>query len=202
MGVLGLVGDGIRPGEYLAPTQCRNVPRIEPGQIRVVECEASSLSAYHAELLTLANVVLYDRSLVAALAEVLPIGVYAEPLPATAGAGPAIALRALEFAADGWSVLQLIERRVVWRQRLRSVTAGLSRPGDGNSPLLAIGTIRASRYKDRRDTTTDLAIVAAELGSDELLSLTFAPAAVLSGAPAGPQPPAHSQVFTANGLAG
>ena len=188
--------------EYLAHEQRENEPPMEPGQIRVVECEAASLSAFHAELLTRANVVLYERALLAAVAEALPIGVYAEPLPAIGAAEPAIARRAVEFAADGWSVLQLVEKRLGWRQRLRSVTEDLNRRSGSNSPLLAIGTIRASRYKDLADTATDPALLAAELRTDELLSLTFAPPATRSCAPPGPHCPAQAQVFTANGLAG
>jgi hypothetical protein len=202
MSVLSLVGDDIEFDEYLAQGQHRSEPTIEPGQIWVVECEAASLSTFHAELLTRANVVLYERVLLAAVAEVLPIGVYAEPLPATAATGPAIARRALEFAADGWSVLQLVERRIGWRQLLRSVTEDLNRRSGSNSTLLAIGTIRASRYRRRRDAATNPAIITAELHSDELLSLTFAAPANASGALLGPRHPTQGQVFTANGLAG
>ncbi len=198
MGVLSLVGDGMGSDEYLTHEQRENDPTIEPGQIRVVECEPASLSAFHAELLTRANVVLYERALLAAVAEALPIGVYAEPLPPIGAAGPAIARRAMEFAADGWSVLQLVERRVGWRQRLRSVAEGMSRQGGNNSSLLAIGTIRASRYRDCAETAADLALLAAELRSDELLSLTFAAPGTLSRL----RCPAQGQVFTANGLAG
>ena len=82
----GLVGHSIGSDEYLTHEQCRNKPTIEPGQIWVVECEAASLSTFHAELLTRANVVLYERVLLAAVAEALPMGVYAEALPATAAA--------------------------------------------------------------------------------------------------------------------
>ena len=81
MGVVSLVSDGMGSDEYLTHEQRENDPTIEPGQIRVVECEPASLSAFHAELLTRANVVLYERALLAAVAEALPIGVYAEPLP-------------------------------------------------------------------------------------------------------------------------
>ena len=206
MGVLSLVGDGTAPDEYLPHERRLAEPTIEPGQIWVVECEPASLSAFHASLLPRANVVLYERAVLAALAEALPIGVYAEPLPATGPTEPTIAPRALQFAGDGWSVLQLVEMRGGWRQRLRSVTADLNRPGGGTSPLLAIGTIRASRYRHRCDTGTDLAIVIAELRSDELLSLTFAASSAPAGTSPGTSPglrrPAQGQVFTANGLAG
>jgi hypothetical protein len=202
MDVLSLVGDGIGSDEYLIHQKRQDEPTIEAGQIRVVECEAAFLSAFHAELLTRANVVLYERALMEAVAEVLPIGVYAEPLPATAATGPAIARRAVEFAADGWSVLQLVERRAGWRQLLRSVTEDLNRRSGGTSSLMTIGTIRASRYKDRANTASDLTLLVAELHSDELLSLTFAPPAAPFGASPRLYRPAPGQMFTANGLAG
>ena len=75
------------------------------------------------------------------------------------------------------------------------MTEDLDRLGGFTSPLLAIGTITASRYRQRRGTQTELASVAAGLRCDELLSLTFALADV-SGRPA------QGQLFTANGLAG
>jgi hypothetical protein len=194
MGVISLIDAGNGSDEYLAYEQRRNEPAFEPGQIWVVECEAASLRAFHTELLSRASVVLYDRALVTAVAEALPLGVYAEPLPATAPAGPSIAPRAVEFAADGWSVLQLVETRPGRRQLLRCVTEDLNRTSGIKAPLLAIGTISASRYRYRCDTAKDLAIVAAALPSDELLSLTFASPVA--------DPPAPGQVFTANGLAG
>lgn len=189
--------------EYLGDGPCEQEPTVEPGQIWLVECEAASLSAFHAGLMARANVVLYDRALLAAVADSLPIGAYAEPLAApgpagTGTAGPAIAPRALQFAADGWSVLQLVERRAGWRQLLRFSPEALSGTSCAKSPLLAIGTITAShrpgQYRRWRGSSTDLAIVAAELRPDELLSLTFAPP--------GLRPQAQGQVFTANGLAG
>ena len=52
---------------------------------------------------------LYDRALAPLVAQLLPIGAYAEPLSApTMAAGPAVAPRALDFAAEGWSVGQLV----------------------------------------------------------------------------------------------
>jgi hypothetical protein len=203
MGVFHALRGNTAPNEYLGDGQCQREPTIEPGQIWLVECDNASLSAFHAGLLARVNVVLYERALLALVAEALPIGAYAEPLPATGAAGPAIAPRALQFAADGWSVLQLVEMRPGWRQRLQFATEALNGPGNRASPLLAIGTITASRYRpiqdrQRRGNATDLAILAAELGPDELLSLIFGS----PGTPPGPGRPAQGQVFTANGLAG
>jgi hypothetical protein len=199
MGIFHALHGNAAPNAYKADGQCQTEPAIEPGQIWLVECENTSLSAFHAGLLTRANVVLYDRALLGVVAEKLPIGAYAEPLPAigsaaSGAAGPAIAPRALQFAADGWSVLQLVERRAGWHQRLSVATQEMVRRDGGRSPLLAIGTVVASRYRRWHGTSEDLAIAAAELGGDELLSLTFASPSL--------RPPAQGQVFTANGLAG
>src|SRR4051794_331523 len=104
MGVFRLAdGDSVLD-RYLTNEQRREEPAIEPGQIWLVECAPASLCAVHAGLLAQANVVLYEVAVAAALADALPIGIYAEKLPATADTGPAITRRALQFAADGWSV--------------------------------------------------------------------------------------------------
>ena len=47
-------------------------------------------------------------------------------------------------------------------------------PSTATAAAAAIGTITAGRYRQRHDIPADLAIVAAELGPDDLLSLTFA----------------------------
>ena len=201
MGVFHLVNEHTIPDQYLAPEQWQTEPAIEPGQIWLVECAPASLSAVHARLLARANVVLYERPLLAALAAALPIGIYAEPLPAAADCEPVIAPRALQFAADGWSVLQLVERHAGWRRRLPSLADELYRSGC-RPPLLALGRIAAGRFQPLRGTATTLASIAAELGADELLSLTVAAPSARSEALAAPRVPAHSQAFTANGLAG
>ncbi|MGD9614617.1 MAG: hypothetical protein AB7H90_00580 [Alphaproteobacteria bacterium] len=131
---LYLVSGDTAPDEYLTGGQPPKEPRIEPGQIWLVECEPAALSAFHAALLRHANVVLYERALGAALAECLPIGAYAEPLSATAIPGPVIAQRARHFAAEGWSVVQLVERRD-GRERLPQVAAEYPRRPGGEASL-------------------------------------------------------------------
>jgi hypothetical protein len=202
MGVFHLVDDHTVLDQYLAQEQRQKEPAVEPGQIWLVECAPASLCAVHAGLLAQANVVLYERGLLAALADALPIGTYAEKLPATTVAEPAIAPRALQFAADGWSVLQLVERRAGWRRDLRSVTEELHRAGGGMPPLRAVGTITAGRYRRLHGIAADLVTVAAGLGPDGLLCLTFMRSDAALGASPVPRPAASGQAFTANGLAG
>src|SRR5690348_16276994 len=107
MNVYDVVRDDTASNQFRGGEQDWPQPVIEPGQIWLVECDPASLSAFHGVLLTRANVVLYEATLGAAVAEELPIGAYAEKLRATAAAAATIAPRALQFAADGWSVLQL-----------------------------------------------------------------------------------------------
>lgn len=126
-----LVPGDTEPDEYLAGEQHQE-PRVEPGQIWLVECGPASLCAFHAFLLRHANVVLYERALGPVLAECLPIGAYAEPLSATAIAGTVIAQRARHFAAEGWSVVQLIERRD-GRERVLQLAAEYPRRPDGEA---------------------------------------------------------------------
>ena len=161
---LHLVGEGMASDEYLTHEQRRNEPTIEPGQIWVVECEAASLSAFHAELLTRANVVLYERVLAGGGGRGVADRCLCRTAARDPATGPAIARRALEFAADGWSVLQLVERRVGWRQLLRSVAEDRNRRGasairrcwrSGRSGPAGIDTAATPRK--------NLPIVAAEL---------------------------------------
>lgn len=130
-----LIQDDSIPDEYLKNNSSLIEAAIGPGRVWLVECDPAGLSPAHANLLLQANVVLYERALGAALAAILPTGLYAEPLPAPAMTGPAIAPRARHFAAEGWSVVQLVERRD-GRGRLVQVAAREpGRPG-GASPGL------------------------------------------------------------------
>src|SRR5881227_3055842 len=89
----------------------RSVPQLPgllPGQIWLVEHGAGMpLSPLDRAVLAAANVVLYDRALASLVAQLLPLGAYAEPLPGVEPAtGPAIMPRALDCAAGGWGLLQ------------------------------------------------------------------------------------------------
>ena len=176
-------------------------PTIGPGQIWVIEqASPAALTALHRDALDRANVVLYDRALAPLVARVLPIGTYAEPLPAdeTAGDGAAnsaISPRALQFAADGWSVVQLVPAHGDWRRRLRGVaTTASRRNGGANLPLHAITTTAADRHRRWDGCLRDLAVFVDEFADDDFLTLIVGP--LVS------RHPSRGDAFTANGLAG
>src|SRR5947209_20323637 len=107
----------------------RPLPIINPGQIWIVEHDlTAALCALDRDALTNANAVIYDRTLAPLVAQILPMGAYAEPL-SLAGqlAGPAISPRALELAGEGWSVVQLVAARPGRGERLHVVPPALVR---------------------------------------------------------------------------
>lgn len=167
---------------------------IEAGQIWLIEQEATTgLCPLDRSAVTGANVVLYDRALASLVAAVLPIGTYAEPLPLNAR--EAISPRALAFAADGWSVVQLTEPCAGRRARLQ----GTARPliplaGASDLPVQVIAKAADARGRSRDGCLPRLAELIDELGDDGPLTLVFGPLAIRT--------PADSHAFTANGLAG
>src|SRR5215472_18429875 len=84
---------------------------VKPGQVCLIEHSlARPLLPGDRGALTSADVVIYDRALAPVVASVLPIGAYAEAVSLDASyAGRALSTRALGFAFDGWSVVQLVE---------------------------------------------------------------------------------------------
>ena len=173
----------------------RRLPTINPGQIWVVEQDAASaLSALDREALINANAVIYDRALAPLVAQILPMGAYAEPLSvAGPAAGPAISPRALELAGEGWSVVQLVEARPGRRERLHIVPPVLVRANGGDLPVLVIAKT-AERYREWGVSLDALAEIIDEFGDDDLLTLVFEPIAA--------RYPTRTHAFTANGLAG
>lgn len=182
--------------QYFAGGQDYQMPAIGPGRICVFECVAAAFSPFHAAAIGCADAVLYEPALAPLVSGNLPIGIYAEKLPPTDAAGPAVSARAVRLAADGWSVVQLVEARRFWRERLKSAAeAAAAAPyGGGLLGLLAIGTVAADRHQRWEAPPAELALFVADLQQDELLALAFAPPAV--------RQPAQGQAFTANGLAG
>jgi hypothetical protein len=94
-------------------------PAVLSGQIWLIEHDSDSpLSAPDRDALAQANVVLFDRALASLVIEALPLGTYAEPLPAGFSA---LSPRALEFAAEGWGVVQLVAATPARQARLHTV---------------------------------------------------------------------------------
>lgn len=175
----------------------QQLPTIDPGQIWLIEQDpATALCTLDRAVLTGANVVLYDRALASVVAQVLPIGAYAEPLSGTApAAGPAIAARALEFAIGGWSVVQLVAAGPAWRARLPILPPALIRAQrSGGLPVRVIAKAAADRHHEVDSGLDDIAELIREFGDNELLTLVFGPFAARC--------PAQAHAFTANGLAG
>jgi len=85
-----------------------------PGRLYLIERCGGGLALTAAEQAALvsANIIVYERSLAQLVAAVLPLGAYAEPGPES-GQAPdrPVFERCLKFALDGWSVVQLMERR-------------------------------------------------------------------------------------------
>src|SRR6266851_247288 len=114
-------------------------PLPEPNQLWVIEqVPAQALSVLDRDAVARANVVIYDRSLAGIVAEALAPGGYAEPLSHPCEeAGRALSARAVQFAADGWSVVQLVEASPCWRARLSQASGELSPLGAAGVRLIA-----------------------------------------------------------------
>ena len=172
-------------------------PAIRPGQIWLIEQpSATALFRLDHGALTSADVVIYDRALAPLVARFLPIGAYAEPLSLEAqAAGSTISPRAVQFAAEGWSVVQLVEARPGRRKRLRDAVAALMPLSGGNDlPILAIAKTAADRHRRWDGCLRDSSDLIDEFGDDDPLTLVFGPVVV--------RYPARAHAFAANGLAG
>ena len=93
------------------PTQ---LPALAEGQLWVIEISPiDELSTLHRAMMTEGNVIIYDRSLEAIVADVLPLGGYAEP----ESSAPTVQ-RCVWFARDGWSVIRLVDRQTPALRRI------------------------------------------------------------------------------------
>jgi len=172
-------------------------PAIRPGQIWLIEQpSATALFPLDRAALTSADVVIYDRALAPLVARVLPIGTYAEPLSLNAqAAGSAISPRALQFAAEGWSLVQLVEARPGRRERLHDAVAALMPLSGGDDlPLLAIAKTATDRHRRWEGCLRNGFDLIDEFGDDDPLTLVFGPLVI--------RYPASAYAFAANGLAG
>jgi len=171
--------DDVRLGEQ---------PVVLPGQVWLAEqIPGADLFAIDRAALADANVILYDRRLTGRVAELLPLGTYAEPLSFAAGGG--ISQRALHFAGEGWSVVQLVLREPGRPPALHRI--GL-RP---ELPVTAIAKHTAG--PDRRDEASLAELDRLVDGAgDDLLTLVLGPLAPV------PAVARLGHLFTAFGLAG
>jgi len=177
----------------------RALPAVEPGQVWLVEiCPDRGLSTAERHLLGSANVILYDRTLSAEVAAILPLGGYAEPAPPAAELPDATVIeRCVRFGLDGWSVIRLIDAaqsRPSREARLRAVADRLRASG-ANAQLsvriFADSGSRAFVADPVRLATLDPRAIGAR---NERLIVVFD-----AGAAAGAAPP---YPITGNGLAG
>ena len=168
-------------------------PTIRPGQVWLAEQAGSALHPLDHEALLDANVVIYARSLAPLVAQLLPMGAYAEPLPPEVPPGR-VAPRALRFAAEGWSVVQLTEACPGSRARLRDAGAALIRSGiPGEMPVQTIVKPLVRSACISSASVRDLIDLSDEPGTHPL-TLVFGPFAMGH--------PSYAHLFTAHGLAG
>jgi hypothetical protein len=173
------------------------LPTLGPSQLWVIEqAPATTLSGLDRDALTSANVVIYDRSLAGVVADVLPLGGYAEPLSFSCQAsGRALSPRALQFAADGWSVVQLVEATPCWRERLQQAPKELPQASGGaNAVIRLIQKQGAESYQELGADLDLLRGLTDEFAQDHRVTVIFGPIAARGTAQLYP--------FTANGLAG
>ena len=196
-------------GMFYASTQNYDLVRVEDGRGRAVEIGGNvqpgeywlieqplgkGLSSLDRGALSSADIVIYDRPLAALVAQVLPIGRYAEPLFDNGEPQPAVSPRALRFATEGWRVAQLIEARRGDNQRLRDAVEALIQLKADDLPLLAIAkrTVDGQQLRDGR--LHDLPKLIDEFAPDDPLTLILGP--LFAGCAAPPY------AFSGNGLAG
>jgi hypothetical protein len=83
------------------------LPAVSEGQLWVIEISPiDELSTQARAVMTDGNVIIYDRSLEAIVAGVLPLGGYAEPVSSAQ-----TVRRCVRLARDGWSVIRLVDRQ-------------------------------------------------------------------------------------------
>jgi hypothetical protein len=175
-------------------------PAAGSGRLYLIErCGGElGLTAAEQEALVGANIIVYERPLAALVAAVLPLGGYAEPAPA-AGTAPDTPVfeRCLKFALDGWSVVQLMERRpraqrAKWIEEATAqlVTAGVS---SDIAVLVRVDAACGGPLTIETQLRSAHAVIA-ERGLPDGLMLVLGPI--------GPGPAPQVYAFAANGLAG
>ena len=180
-------------------------PGAGPGRLYLIEHRggAAGLTAAERAALAGADIIVYERSLAALVVAELPLGGYAEPASAAGQeqAGPVVE-RCLKFALDGWSVVQLIERRRGaeggrWTRDAAEqlVNAGVS--SDTPVRLLVESASGAPLSIETRLRSADR-VIADRVGPDDVMPDSV----MLVFGPIGPGPAPQVYAFAANGLAG
>jgi siroheme synthase len=177
-------------------------PAAALGRLYLIERCGGELGLTAAEQAALvsANIIVYERSLAGLVAAVLPLGAYAEPAPeaeqTSAGQAPVFE-RCLKFALDGWSVVQLMERRPrVERARWprdaaeQLVSAGVS----GDIPVLVLVDAACGGPLKIETRLHSAQAIIDQHGLPGGLMMVLGPIVP------GPAPPVYA--FAANGLAG
>ena len=168
---------------------------VRPGEYWLIEqSPGKELSSLDRSALSSADIVIYDRPLATLVAQVLPIGRYAEPLFHNGEVQPAVSPRALRFAAEGWRVAQLLEARRGDKQRLHDAVEALIRLQAGDLPLLAIAKRAVDEQRLQDGRLRNLPELIDKFAADDPLTLILGP--LVAGCVAPPY------AFGGNGLAG
>ena len=168
------------------------------GRLTLIElCDVrTGLTPAEQQALVSANVIIYERELAPLVAEILPLGSYAEAAPGGASDQPVFE-RCLRFALDGWNVAQLRAprrdvRRVGW---VEDAAAQLATAGVASDTLVQMRADAPCGGPARIETPLHAAQKAVDdHGLTGGLTLILGPIA----AGAGPQ----AYAFAGNGLAG
>ena len=174
--------------------ELRHATTAKPGEIWFIEqALGSPLGARDRGALTSANVVLYERALAPLVASVLPIGAYAEALPANADA--ALSPRAVNFAGEGWSVAQLVGKRSGSEGRMPGISTALTSLARlGDLPVLITAKNAAGRSRVWDACLQTAPDILRDLSDDTLVTLVVGPLPLRYAAP--------THALAANGLAG
>jgi hypothetical protein len=173
------------------------LPGIQPGQLWVVEDLSTDpdLSPLGHHAITLANVVIYDRTLYPIVAANLPHGGYAEPASWPDGAIASVVDRCIQFARDGWSVVWLADHGMPRDERIGRLVDRMIGAGCPASLSVTLFANANGNIIQRTETELDrLGIVIEATTSEDCLAIAFAAV----GAGAAP----HLRAIASNGLAG
>lgn len=186
------------------PAAIQPKPASGSGRLCLIErCGGGpGLTSAERDALVGADIIVYERSLAPLLAAILPIGAYAEPaLEPARGAGPGkmgpVFERCLKFALDGWSVVQLMERRPAAEQArwIEDATVQLMSAGVSNDTPVQVLVDAACGGPAKIGTPLrSVRAVVDHRGIPGGLMMVVGPIAI------GPAPQVYA--FAANGLAG